>query len=82
MLLLPYSGILRLEPHEEFVPLLQTAGYIQSAIRGNIMEAIQKTIRPSCSLCNTEMRFVEGDVIFGDKWFHKDCAPKYRLKQH
>ncbi len=36
---------------------------------------------PSCSFCNTKMRFVEGDVIFGEKWFHKNCAPKYRSSQ-
>ena len=42
------------------------------------MKTTQKTIRSLCSLCKTEMRFVEGDVIFGDKWFHKDCASQYR----
>ena len=44
------------------------------------MNATQ-VVRPSCSFCNTEMRFVEGDVIFGEKWFHKDCAPKYKASQ-
>jgi len=27
----------------------------------------------TCGLCNKEMPLVEGDIIFGDKWFHKDC---------
>ncbi len=42
------------------------------------MRTGQKIIKPSCALCNTEIVFVEGDVIFGDEWFHKDCASKYR----
>ena len=36
--------------------------------------------KPSCAYCNEEMRFTEGDIIFGEKWYHKDCAHKYRNK--
>ena len=40
------------------------------------METAQ--ITAVCGFCNSCMRFEEGDVIFGEKWFHKDCAPKFR----
>ena len=43
------------------------------------MRTGQKIIKPPCALCFTEIKFAEGDVIFCDKWFHKECAPKYRL---
>ena len=26
-----------------------------------------------CGRCNEEMVLVEGDTIFGDKWYHKNC---------
>lgn len=29
--------------------------------------------KPHCSLCYKEMQFMEGDIIFGEKWYHKDC---------
>lgn len=32
-----------------------------------------------CAYCCAEIRFEEGDVIFGEAWFHRDCAPKFRL---
>lgn len=28
---------------------------------------------PRCSVCKHEMEFSEGDVIFGDKWYHSSC---------
>lgn len=28
---------------------------------------------PRCSACNYEMKFAEGDVIYGDKWYHSMC---------
>ena len=43
------------------------------------MGTTQKIIKPTCSFCNAEIGFAEGDVIFGDKWFHRDCVSKYRL---
>ena len=27
----------------------------------------------TCSHCNDNMELVEGDVIYGDKWFHGMC---------
>ena len=27
----------------------------------------------TCSHCNKKMELVEGDMIYGDKWFHKLC---------
>ncbi len=28
---------------------------------------------PRCFSCKEEMQFVEGDVIYGDKWYHHSC---------
>jgi len=28
---------------------------------------------PICSMCKNEMQFLEGDVIYGDKWYHNSC---------
>ena len=28
---------------------------------------------PHCTLCDDEMEFVEGDVIFGGSWYHANC---------
>ncbi len=33
-----------------------------------------ETIGAECAVCGGKMQFVEGDVIFGEKWFHKDCS--------
>ena len=27
----------------------------------------------TCSCCNRKMELMEGDVIYGDKWFHASC---------
>ncbi len=27
----------------------------------------------TCSFCNNKFELAEGDVIFGDKWFHGAC---------
>ena len=37
----------------------------------NVIE--QTTAKPLCSLCNKEMKFIEGDTIYDDRWYHKDC---------
>lgn len=28
---------------------------------------------PKCSWCNQEMALVEGDTIYGENWYHKNC---------
>lgn len=28
---------------------------------------------PKCDACKNEMHFAEGDVIYGDKWYHNSC---------
>jgi hypothetical protein len=28
---------------------------------------------PKCYACKNEMQFSEGDVIYGDKWYHIGC---------
>lgn len=30
-------------------------------------------IIPNCTACGKEMQFVEGDVIYGEKWYHNEC---------
>jgi len=42
-------------------------------VEQNLIESTQ-TIRAECDVCGGRMQFVEGDVIFGEKWFHKDCS--------
>jgi len=44
------------------------------------MDSNQSILKPICALCKKEINFVEGDVIFGEKWYHKDCAHLYRFK--
>lgn len=33
---------------------------------------------PNCTTCGKEMQFVEGDIIYGEKWYHRGCL-KTRL---
>ena len=40
---------------------------------------VEETIQAKCALCGNEMEFVEGDVIFGEKWFHKNCVAQANL---
>ncbi len=48
--------------------------FIQSSIEINaITVQTRKLQTPVCSLCNEEMEFVEGDTIYGDKWYHNTC---------
>ncbi|TLX66323.1 MAG: hypothetical protein E6L00_01720 [Thaumarchaeota archaeon] len=27
----------------------------------------------NCAVCHQELKLVAGAIIFGDKWYHKDC---------
>ena len=39
-------------------------------------QVIPQTFKPlclTCSLCNKEIGLIEGDVIFGEKWYHQIC---------
>jgi len=31
-------------------------------------------MKVQCHACGKEMHLTEGDVIFGGKWYHKNCA--------
>ena len=31
-------------------------------------------LRAQCQSCGKEIEFEEGDIIFGEKWYHKNCA--------
>lgn len=43
---------------------------------------LTRTFRtPACSLCGKEMQLVEGDTIFGDKWFHNNCWKMFSKKE-
>ena len=51
------------------------------AFLGNLPEHI-------CSVCKTKLDLVEGDTVWGDRWYHKDCwkqmnegSPKTNLDQ-
>ena len=37
------------------------------------------SMKPLCSFCCKEMQLVEGDIIFGEKWYHKDCKKQAEL---
>ncbi len=32
------------------------------------------TMGANCVVCGGKMQFEEGDIIFGEKWFHKMCS--------
>ncbi len=34
-----------------------------------------------CSHCSREMDFVEGDIIYGEKWFHGNCWELQKINQ-
>ena len=34
-----------------------------------------------CSMCGRKMLFEEGDVIYGEKWYHNICAKKGKIEQ-
>lgn len=40
-----------------------------------VVQSMQKSnfCIPKCSACKDEMQFSEGDVIYGDKWYHDSC---------
>jgi hypothetical protein len=40
---------------------------------------------PRCFACKGEMQFIEGDIIYGDKWYHHSCwkdTEKIELVSH
>lgn len=44
--------------------------------RNEISRTIVQTAnfsKPKCSACNDEIQFIEGDIIYGDKWYHNLC---------
>jgi hypothetical protein len=47
---------------------------IQSSVEVNEFTVqTRRLVAPECSLCNKEIEFVEGDTIYGDKWYHNSC---------
>ena len=48
--------------------------FIQSSVEINrITVHSKKLLTARCSLCDEEIEFVEGDTIYGDKWYHSLC---------
>ena len=45
-----------------------------------MMEKTREIKTPLCSACGKEMNFDSGDTIYGDKWYHKDCANSIKIK--
>ena len=39
-----------------------------------------KTIAAQCALCGGKMRFEQGDIIFGEKWYHRNCAEQVKIE--
>lgn len=34
-----------------------------------------------CTICGKQMLFEEGDVIYGEKWYHNVCSKKVKIEQ-
>ena len=51
-------------PHEE-----------EHSPKQEVLQTIQKInfCIPRCSACKYDMQFIEGDIIYGDKWYHNSC---------
>ena len=45
-----------------------------------IFETVEKNhfFVPKCSSCKNEIQFLEGDTIYGDKWYHSACWHELR----
>ena len=48
--------------------------FIQIIIDEHIREEIHHNfLTQTCSLCKKKMVLSEGDMIYGDKWYHNSC---------
>jgi len=41
-------------------------------IQGMVQQKISFCV-PRCSACKNEMQFTEGEVIYGERWYHSSC---------
>ena len=39
----------------------------------NVLDQKINFLIPKCHACKDEIWFAEGDVIFGDRWYHNSC---------
>lgn len=39
-----------------------------------------ETIEAECTFCGGKMQFIEGEIIFGEKWYHNNCAKQVKLE--
>ena len=62
-------------PHEEGQNHFFEIGEEEHSPKQEVIQTIQKIsfCIPRCSACKHDMQLTEGDVIYGDKWFHNSC---------
>ena len=39
----------------------------------SVLVASEHHMTPCCMSCGKEMEFVEGDIIYGEDWYHGNC---------
>ncbi|GEM_PF-5289136 len=42
-------------------------------LNGGLSQLTKNYLLQTCAYCKKEMKLVEGDIICGNKWYHKDC---------
>jgi hypothetical protein len=61
---------------EEEKKILEMAGVKSHSLRQEVSQKIEDEFSffiPKCHACKEEMEFTEGDIIYGDKWYHNSC---------
>jgi len=51
------------------MPPFDTAG---KKIHGNSLKTASFVVQ-RCAICDSEFELVAGDIILGDKWYHRSC---------
>ncbi|HXU95607.1 MAG TPA: hypothetical protein VFP45_04135 [Candidatus Nitrosotalea sp.] len=66
--------------HNETKEILSHADVVEETkkIGVRLSNNFLRTI-PNCTACGKEMQFVEGDIIYGEKWYHNGCL-KYESR--
>ena len=56
--------------------ILKMAGWKKHLFNQEVSETVEEKINffiPRCHVCKDAMQFAEGDIIYGDKWYHNSC---------
>jgi hypothetical protein len=64
------------DSHEKGQHFLEIEVGKEHSSKQEVLQTITQKINffiPKCSACKDEMQFAEGDVIYGDKWYHNSC---------